>query len=61
MTESKNYEIIFDSLKKSVKEQEELQSIDFDEIIKESYKIKVLEKIINESLIDEEPQIMTRS
>jgi len=61
MMESKNYEIIFDSLKKSVKEQEELQSIDFDEIIKESYKIKVLEKIINESLIDEEPQIMTRS
>lgn len=61
MTELKNYEIIFDSLKKSVKEQEELQSIDFDELIKESNKIKALEEIIKESSIDEEPQIMTRS
>lgn len=61
MTEPKNYEIIFDSLKKSIKEQEELQSIDFDDLIRESNKIKLLEEMIKDSSIDEEPQIMTRS
>ena len=61
MTESKNYKIVFDLLKKSIKEQEDLQSINFNEIMEETEKIRILESIIKESLPDEEPRIMTRS
>ena len=61
MTESKNYQILFDGLKESIKEQKKLQSTDFNDIIKDSHEIKVLQTILDESLLEEEPQIMTRS
>lgn len=60
MTTEQTYTILETKLKESLDEQIDLQSIDIDDIMKQSLAIKELSDVLNDS-IDDDPSIYSNS
>ena len=60
MTTEQTYTVLETKLKESLDEQIDLQSIDIDDIMKQSLAIKELSDVLNDS-IDDDPSIYSNS
>ncbi|MEX0862274.1 hypothetical protein [Nitrosopumilus sp.] len=61
MEEESKFKIIFEKMDEAIKDQKNIQSIDFDQLMKISEEIRNFEKIVNDATIDEDYVVLTRA
>ena len=61
MEEEYRFKIIFEKMDETIKDPKDVQSIDFDELMKVNEEIRAFERIINDAITDEESITLTRA
>lgn len=61
MEEESRFKIIFEKMDETIKDPKDVQSIDFDELMKVNEEIRAFERIINDAITDEESITLTRA